>query len=154
MTLGVSDRDAIAWFSEHSAADGGTARRGWSWRRACFFTASHHLRRHVGGAAHRAADLGVGLAFGDEQGDLQFLRGELLCVAAGRADGLAAGAEFGAGAVAPGAGVESVEDVGRGAELDAGVAAALCAAQPLAVAQPGPRMVEGDFGALVLGDPS
>jgi hypothetical protein len=29
----------------------------------------------AGGQEDRAADLGVGLALGDEQGDLQFLRG-------------------------------------------------------------------------------
>jgi len=59
----------------------------------------------AGGREDGAADLGVGLAFGDEQGDLQFLRDELLGVAAGGGDGLAAGAEPSAGSVGPGAGV-------------------------------------------------
>ena len=84
-----------------------------------------------GAQEHCPADLGVGASLGDEQGDLQFLGGELLAALAGAADGLAAGVQLGAGAFGPGAGVEPVEDLGRGAELDARVAAPLGPAQAL-----------------------
>jgi acyl dehydratase len=53
-----------------------------------------------GAQEYRPADLGIGPALHDEQGDLQFLGGELLAVLSGAAHGLAAGAQLRSGALA------------------------------------------------------
>jgi hypothetical protein len=82
-----------------------------------------------------AANLGVSPAPADEQSGLQFLRGQLLAGVTGAGHGFAAGAEFGARAFGPGAGVEPIEDLRRGAQLDARVTPPPGTAQPLSVAQ-------------------
>ena len=73
---------------------------------------------------YRPPHLSIGPPLRDEQGDLQFLGGQLLAAVAGTADGLAASTELSAGAFGPGAGVEPIENLGRGPELDPRVAAA------------------------------
>jgi hypothetical protein len=55
-----------------------------------------------GAEEHRAANLGISPPLRYQQGDLQFLRGELLAVLSGAGHGFAAGAQLGAGvATAP-----------------------------------------------------
>ena len=69
----------------------------------------------AGAQEHRPPDLGIGPPLGDEQGDLQFLGGQLLTPAPGAGYGLAAGTKLGLGTLGPGAGVEPAEDLGGSA---------------------------------------
>lgn len=106
----------------------------------------------AGAQEHRPADFGVGPALGDEQGDLQFLGGQLLASVPGAGYGLTAGPELGLGPFGPGAGVEPAEDLSGGAQLDPRVAAPAGAAQPLSIAQQRPSMLEHQIAALVESD--
>ena len=101
---------------------------------------------------HRLADLGIGASLRDEQGDLQLLRGKLLAAVTGAGNGLAAGAEFGAGPLGPGPGVETVEDVGCSAQLSACVPSPPRPAQPFSVDEPGTCVLEYDVAALMQPD--
>ncbi len=105
-----------------------------------------------GAQEHRPADLGVGSSLADQQGDLQFLGRQLLAPLAWAGHGLAAGAQLGPGPLGPRAGIQPVEDLHRGPELDARIAAPLRPAQPLPVGQVGARMLKHDIAALVQGD--
>jgi hypothetical protein len=91
----------------------------------------------------RPADFGVCPALGDEQGDLQFLWRQPVAPGANAADGFSAGAQLGPGPVGPWPGVEQVEGLDRGPELDACVPAPLRPAQAFAVAQQGAGVLEG-----------
>ena len=64
----------------------------------------------------------------------------------------AGGAQLGLGAVLPGPGAHPREGARRGEQVLAGVGAAPVTAQPLAVQQPGARLLERAAVALVRGD--
>jgi hypothetical protein len=96
------------------------------------------------GQEQLGADLRVGVTVHDEPGDLRLLRGEL----AGRlgaplAYRLAGGQQLAPGSFGERRHADRVQAVVSGPQLDAGVDAAVLAAQPFAVQQVG----AGQFGA-------
>jgi hypothetical protein len=100
------------------------------------------------------ADLLVGSACGGQPDDLQFLRGEP-GQRVDRADGRrgsAGGAQLGLGAFLQVPGAYPREGGRRGEQVLAGVGAALVSPQPLAVQQPGARLLDRAAVALVRGD--
>src|ERR1700677_697227 len=98
-------------------------------------------------------DVLVGQPLRGQPDDLQLLRGEARGRAVlGRPAAGPGGGQLGPGALGPRGGADPFEGLERDPELGPGVGLALLPAQPLAVQQPGPRLVERPAVLLVQGE--